>query len=111
MTEHLSRHHVEEVSAHETHVGARAQTRRELQAQSHVLSCDVCTTRKRSIETARARFLALAPADQFARATLAHAANAPPAVSLRRSWPARAIMLACGCTALAVAAAAWLWAR
>jgi hypothetical protein len=111
MTEHLSRHHVEEVVAHEAQVGARAQTRRELQAQAHVLSCDVCTTRKRSIETARARFLALSPADHFARATLARAANAPPAVPLRRSWPARATMLALGCTALAVAAAAWLLGR
>jgi hypothetical protein len=87
MTEHASRHLLEHVIASEAHGGPRASTRRELQAHAHVLGCDVCTTRKRSIETARARFLELAPADQFARATLARAADTPPAVLARRWWP------------------------
>jgi hypothetical protein len=89
MTEHLSRHLLEHVIASEAQSGPRASTRRELQAHAHVLGCDVCTTRKRSIETARARFLSLAPADQFARATLARAADVP-AAALDHSWLTRA---------------------
>jgi hypothetical protein len=84
MSEHLARHEIEQVIANETRSRPRALTRRELQAQSHVLSCDVCTTRKRSIETARARFLELAPAEPFARATLERAADAPAPSPERR---------------------------
>lgn len=73
MTEHVSRHHLEELIARSARAG-RASTRPELQAESHVLSCDVCTTRRRSIETARAALLARVPAEGFARATLARAA-------------------------------------
>lgn len=108
MTEHLSRHYLEHVIASEARSGPRPPSRAELQAQAHVLSCDVCTTRKRSIETARARFLALAPAAPFAHATLARAANAPHPASLDRSSRRRIGAFVVGGTALALAAAALL---
>jgi len=110
MTEHLSRHELEQVIATETRTSPRAATRRELKAQAHVLSCDVCTTRRRSIETARARFLELAPADAFVRATLARAANAPAPTPLeKRRVGVRAWAL--GFAMLAAAAAAVLWTQ
>lgn len=108
MTEHLSRHHLEQLIAGERESGPRASTRAELQARSHVLGCDVCTTRKRSIETARTRFLAARPADEFVRTTLARAANAP-APPADGGFRARAGRWAVGGGALAAAAAALLW--
>jgi hypothetical protein len=73
MTEHVSRHQIEQLIGRSARAG-RASTRSELQAEAHVLSCDVCTTRRRSIETAQAALLASVPPADFARSILARAA-------------------------------------
>jgi len=108
MTEHVSRHHLEELIARSTRAG-RASTRQELQAEAHVLSCDVCTTRRRSIETARAALLARVPAEDFARATLARSAAEERSTSAGSARRAKVLRWSVTGGALAVAAACLLW--
>lgn len=108
MTEHVSRSHLEELIARSARSG-RASTRQELQAESHVLSCDVCTTRRRSIETARAALLARVPAEDFARATLARAAAEESTTSAGNARRVRVLRWSVTGVALAVAAACLLW--
>jgi hypothetical protein len=109
MTEHLSRHQLERLIANELGTDARPSTRSDLRAQAHVLGCDVCTTRKRSIETARAQFLALRPAAEFAQAVLVRAGNAPEPPVLDSAPRKRALLLGLGGSVLAAAAAMLLW--
>jgi hypothetical protein len=108
MTEHVSRHHLEELIARSARAG-RASTRPELQAEAHVLSCDVCTTRRRSIETARAALLARVPAEDFARSTLACAAAAERSTSAGQARRAKVLRWRVTGGVLAVAAACLLW--
>jgi len=108
MTEHVSRHHLEQLIARSTRAG-RASTRQELQAEAHVLSCDVCTTRRRSIETARAVLLARVPAEDFARATLARAAAEESSASAGSARRAKVVRWSFTGGVLAVAAACLLW--
>ena len=110
MTEHVSRHHLERVIA-QTRAGERASTRQELQAQAHVLSCDVCTTRKRSIDTAQSALLAQLPPDDFARATLARAAKTQSLTAVESARRAKIARWALAVGVLALAAASLLWLR
>lgn len=108
MTEHVSRHHLEELIGRSTRAG-RASSRQELQAEAHVLSCDVCTTRKRSIETARGVLLARVPAEEFARATLVLAAAEESSANVDSVRRAKVLRWSFAGGVLAVAAACLLW--
>jgi hypothetical protein len=108
MTEHLSRHRLEQLIAGSTRAG-RASTRPELQAEAHVLSCDVCTTRRRSIETARSALLAQLPPEDFARATLARAAAAESSAGLADARRAKLLRWTFAGGVLALVAACLLW--
>jgi hypothetical protein len=79
MTTHLARHELERVAADDP------ATRVPPVLRVHIACCDVCRTRLRALNTARSKFLAWEPPNDFARETVALAG---PALAGRepRDW-------------------------
>jgi hypothetical protein len=103
MTEHLCRHHLEQLVADDPRPRVHPALR------VHLAACDECSLRKRALEAARAGFLAAHPAAEFARAVVELAARPEPAPRPRWSGWRTLRMLASALGLLAVLVAALLW--
>ena len=75
MTDHLTRVQLEQLIADDLRVAAALRV--------HAVSCDHCTVRKLALERARARYVALHPAAEFARQVVERV-NAPVPVARKR---------------------------
>jgi hypothetical protein len=99
VTDHLTRVQLEQLVADDLRVAAALRV--------HAASCDRCAVRRLALERARARYVTLHPAAEFARQVVERANLPAPVVRKSRRIPYVLAPLA-GVAAIAVALSAWL---